>query len=128
MGTQRNIKYYTLLSVDTTSNFFVFTPADSFQKGDAVCSFIKTRYYLRGTNLCVDSDENVIAEDLEFLSIQFLDKDYTPTSVWRAMRAAKVVVRAKSALPDKNYKEYNDHFHRVTLTYEFRLRNKVYVF
>jgi prepilin-type N-terminal cleavage/methylation domain-containing protein len=125
MGTLSKLQFYSLITVDTLSNYIVFSPADSFQRGDAICSFVKTRYYLNGTSFCVDSDINVISENIDSLSVLFLDSDYEPTAQWRSMRAARVFVRTKTSLPDKRYKEYDDHYHRVSLTYEFRLRNKV---
>ncbi|MBN1604578.1 MAG: prepilin-type N-terminal cleavage/methylation domain-containing protein [Chitinispirillaceae bacterium] len=125
LGTKSDLTYYSIVNVDTLSNYIVFSPADSFQKGDAICSFSKTRYYLNGTDLCVDSDMNIISENIDSLSILFLDNDYKPTSQWRSMRAARIFVRVKTALPDKRYKEYADHHHRISLNFDFRLRNKI---
>lgn len=125
IGFSRSIKFYTLVSLDTLSNFIVFSPADSFLRGDVIYSFDKKRYYLNNTDLCLDSDDNVISENIDSLSIEFMDKEYKPTIQWSKMVAAKIVVCARSALPDKNYKEYKDHYHRVKLQYEFRLRNRV---
>jgi hypothetical protein len=124
-GTSRGLKFYKIVSLDTVSNFIVFSPADSFMRGDAVCSFDKNRYYLNNTNLCLNTDDNVISENIDSLSIEFMDKDYKPTAQWSKIMTTKIVVRARTALPDKNYKGYKDHFHRVKLQYEFRLRNKL---
>jgi type II secretory pathway pseudopilin PulG len=124
-GTSRNLKFYTLKSLDTASNFIVFTPADSFMRGDAICSFDRNRYYLNNTNLCLNTDDNVISENIDSLSIEFMDKDYKPTAQWLKIMTAKIIVCARTALPDKNYKVYADHYHHVKLQYEFRLRNKL---
>jgi type II secretory pathway pseudopilin PulG len=118
------LKFYTLQRVDTVLNFIHFTPADSFVRGDALCSFVKKRYFLNGTDLCIDNADNVIAEDIDSLAIAFYDKNGDPTTLWNDMRSAELLVRAKTALPDHRYNEYADHYRRITLTYTFRLRNK----
>ena len=86
---------------------------------------VKTRYFLNGIDLCIDDASNVIAENIDSLSIVFLDKDGNPTAVWVNMRSAELLVRTKTAQPDNRYNEYADHCRRVTLTYNFRLRNKI---
>jgi prepilin-type N-terminal cleavage/methylation domain-containing protein len=125
LGSTMPLSYYALLRLNTTQNFIVFSPADSFKRDDAVCSFVKRHYYLSGTNLCFDNDTNVIAENIDSLSILFLDRNGSPTAEWAKMRSVKLLVRVKTGLPDRRYNEYADHCRRVTLTYEFRLRNKV---
>lgn len=119
------LRFYTLLHVDTIDHFIVFDPATTFQKDDAVCSFVKTRYFINGTDLCINSDSNVIAEDIDSLSILFLDREGDPTAQWKDMRSVQMLVRAKTSKPDHRYKEYPDNCRRITLTYKFRLRNKV---
>lgn len=124
-GISRGLKFYTLVSLDTISNFIKFSPADSFMRGDAICSFDKKRYYLKGTNLCLNTDDNVVSENIDSLSIEFMDIDYKATAQWSKIMTAKIIVSARTALPDKNYKGYADHYHRIKLQYEFRLRNKL---
>jgi type II secretory pathway pseudopilin PulG len=124
-GKSRNLKFYTIVSLDTVSNFIVFAPADSFLAGDAICSYDRNRYYLNGTSVCLNTDDNVVSENIDSLSIEFMDKDYKPTALWSNIMTAKIIVEARTALPDKNYKAYADHYHHVKLQYEFRLRNKL---
>jgi len=119
------VKIYELKEVNENANYIVFKPDDSFFMGDALCAFIKTRYFLNGTDLCIDDTSNVIAENIDSLSIVFLDKDGNPTAVWVNMRSAELLVRTKTAQPDNRYNGYADHCRRVTLTYNFRLRNKI---
>ncbi|MBN1757913.1 MAG: prepilin-type N-terminal cleavage/methylation domain-containing protein [Chitinispirillaceae bacterium] len=118
------LKFYTLTGIDTVTNFIYFTPADSFVKGDAFCSFIKERYYLSGTDLCLNTTDNIIAENIDSLAIIFYDKGGNTTTRWSDMKSAEILVRARTAHPDPKYDEYDDHYRRVTLTYTFRLRNK----
>ncbi|NLG18756.1 MAG: hypothetical protein GX556_15620 [Fibrobacter sp.] len=119
------IKIYTLDKIDTVKNFIYFQPCDLFAAGDAICSFVKKRYFLSGTNLCIDSASLVIAENIDSLVIKFLDKDGNQTSIWTDMRSVDLLVRARTLHPDAKYNGYPDHYRRVTLTYRFRLRNKV---
>lgn len=119
------IKIYTLDKIDTVNNFIHFHPCDLFAAGDAICSFVKKRYFLSGTNLCIDSANLVLAENIDSLVIKFLDEDGNQTSVWTDMHSVDLLVRARTSRPDAKYNGYPDHYHRVTLTYRFRLRNKV---
>ncbi|MBN1309589.1 MAG: prepilin-type N-terminal cleavage/methylation domain-containing protein [Chitinispirillaceae bacterium] len=125
MGSDLPLKFYRLLNVNTQTNSLSFAPADSFNKNDAICSFATKRFFLDGTNLCCNNAENVIAENIDSLSIVFMDRNGDPEASWKKMRSVRILVRAKTALPDPRYDEYADHCRRVTLTYEFRLRNKV---
>jgi type II secretory pathway pseudopilin PulG len=119
------IKFYTLQRIDTISNFIFYTPCDSFVAGDALCSFVKKRYFLSGANLCIDDPDLVIAENIDSLAISFLDKDGNLTASWPDMHSADLLVRTRTAHPDAKYNGYPDHYRRVTLTYRFRLRNKM---
>lgn len=119
------LKVYTLVRYDSVSNFVVFSPADTFLQDDAICSFVNNHYYLNGSNLCLNNDTNVLAENLDSLLVTFLDQDNIPTPKWAKMRSVQLYVRTKTLIPDGKFKEYADHCHRVNLTHEFRLRNKV---
>jgi prepilin-type N-terminal cleavage/methylation domain-containing protein len=121
----QGVKVYTIQNLDTVSNMIVFSPPDSFIQGDAVCSFTYRRYFLNGTDLCVNSESNVLAENIDSLSILFQDKDGNPTPNWPLMHSVDLLVRARNERPDRRYNEYPDHYRRVTLTYKFRMRNKI---
>jgi prepilin-type N-terminal cleavage/methylation domain-containing protein len=118
-------KNYTFIRYDSVSNFVVFSPADSFFQGDAICSYVNNHYYLKGSNLCLDNDTNVLAENLDSLSITFLDQNNVPTPKWAKMRSVQLYVCTKTSIPDRKYNGYADHCHRAILTHVFRLRNKV---
>jgi prepilin-type N-terminal cleavage/methylation domain-containing protein len=119
------VKIYTLTRYDSLTNFVVFNPADTFTEGDAIASIIYSHYYKNGTNLCLDNDTNIVAENIDTLAITFLDVDGDPTRSWNNMRSVKITVCARTSLPDRKYKGYPDHYRRIILHHEFRLRNKV---
>lgn len=115
------VKTYTIESVDTITNAVVFSPPDSFIQGDAICSFNYRRYFLSENNLCVDNTSSIIAENIDSLAIVFLDANGLSTSEWASMRSVDLLVRARTAQPDPK----SDSYRSVTLTYKFRLRNKI---
>lgn len=119
------VKVYSLIRYDSLTNFVVFSPSDTFTEGDAVVSFVYSHYYLNGTNLCLDNNSNIIAENIDTMGITFLDVDGDPTSDWRNMRSVRIKVCARTSIPDKKYTGHPDHYRRITLHHEFRLRNKV---
>jgi len=119
------VKIYGLTRYDSLTNFVVFSPADTFTEGDAIVSFVYSHYYLNGTNLCLDNDSNIIAENIDTMEITFLNVDGDPTVNWKSMRSAKIKVCARTSIPDSKYTGHSDHYRRITLRHEFRLRNKV---
>ncbi|NLD95332.1 MAG: prepilin-type N-terminal cleavage/methylation domain-containing protein [Fibrobacter sp.] len=119
------IKIYSLTRYDSLTNFVVFNPADTFKEGDVIVSFVKNHYYLNGTDLCLDNDSNIIAENIDTMDITFLDVDGAPTSEWKTMRSVRITVCARTSIPDRKYSGHPDHYRRITLRHEFRLRNKV---
>lgn len=119
------VKIFSLLHCDTNTNYVAFSPQDSFSQDDGICSFVYSHYYLKNLNLCLNNDTTVIAENIDSLTVTFIDRSGNNTSNWKNMRSAKIYVRARTARPDNGYKGYSDHYHRVVLTNEFRLRNKI---
>ena len=119
------VKIYSLLRCDTVTNFVVFSPSDAFSQNDAICSFVYNRYYLKNRNVCLNNDTTIIAENIDSLSITFLNRSGVQTSNWKNMRSVKMYVRARTIRPDNGYNGYPDHYHRIVLTNEFRLRNKI---
>jgi prepilin-type N-terminal cleavage/methylation domain-containing protein len=119
------VKIYSLTRYDSLTNFIVFNPPDTFTEADVIVSFVYSHYYLSGTNLCLDNDSNIIAENIDTLDITFLDIDGDPTIDWKTMRSARIKVCARTSLPDRKYTGHSDHYRRITLHHEFRLRNKV---
>jgi prepilin-type N-terminal cleavage/methylation domain-containing protein len=120
-----HVKIYSLLRCDTVTNYVVFSPSDSFSQNDAICSFIYNHYYVKNRNLCLNNDTTIIAENIDSLSIAFFNRSGTGTSSWKNMRSVKMYVRARTIRPDMGYNGYPDHYYRIVLTNEFRLRNKI---
>ena len=134
--TARAISIYSLDSIHTTSNYIYFhsssgSAKDTFYVNDAICSFVNHRYYLNGTSLCLDSAGNVLAENIDSLKISFFDPNgnaltlaATPT-LWAKVWSMSIMVESTTSLPDNAYNGYSDHRHRLKLSYQFRLKNKV---
>jgi prepilin-type N-terminal cleavage/methylation domain-containing protein len=123
-------KTYTLNGLDSANNkLFVSggSAVDSFYVGDGLYSFKSHRYYLNGTNLCLDSDNIVMAENIDSLNLTFMDSTGASTTSWSLMRSVALVVEATTSVPDNRYVNlpWNDHRRRLKLTYQFRLKNKV---
>jgi prepilin-type N-terminal cleavage/methylation domain-containing protein len=126
----RLIKTYKINGVNLTSNKISVTGGsvnDSFYIGDGLYSFCSQRYYLKGTNFCLNNDTNVMAENIDSFKITFMDSAGTSTTSWSLMRSVKLVLEATSSVPDNRYVNppWNDHRRRLKLTYQFRLKNKV---
>jgi prepilin-type N-terminal cleavage/methylation domain-containing protein len=115
----------TIDSVHQATNCIYFHPAAAFSKNDVVYSFVNNYYYLHGTDFCLNSDANVLAENIETLTLTFLDVNAAQTALWKNMMSVQLVVIARTSLPDARYKGYSDHRRRLRLTYNFRLKNKV---
>ena len=101
------------------------TASDTMGSGDAIYAFTTQRFFLNGTNLCLDSNTIVIAENIDTLSITFMDSTMTPTTIWTKMIMAKILVTARSAMPDPAYNGSPDHYYRRTFDITFRLKNKL---
>ena len=91
----------------------------------AFCATSK-RYFLSGTNFCVDSAANVQAENIDSLGITFRDSNHVATTDWSNMVSVSLYVRARTASKDPKYKcpGFGDGYHRLALNMDFRLRNK----
>jgi|GEM_PF-1112770 Tfp pilus assembly protein PilW len=123
-------KTYALNGIDSTNNKLCISgglAVDSFFAGDGLYSFSSQRYYLNGTNLCLNTDDNVMAENIDSLKITFMDSTGTFTTSWSLMKSVGLVVESTTSLPDNRYSNppWNDHRRRLKLTYQFRLKNKV---
>jgi prepilin-type N-terminal cleavage/methylation domain-containing protein len=124
----RSVVIYSLDGIDSAHNKICITGAnDSFYVGDGLYSFCSQSYYLKGANLCLNSDTNVMAENIDSLKITFMDSAGTSTTIWSKIMSAKLVVEATTSVPDNRYVNppWNDHRRRLNLTYQFRLKNKV---
>jgi prepilin-type N-terminal cleavage/methylation domain-containing protein len=124
------VKIYDLLEANSATNKIIISGGkakDTFAVSDAIYSFVNYRYYLSGTNLCLNSDTVVLAENIDLFRIVFynLDGDSTLTSAppWKTMRAASLQVEATTSGTDPKYP--GDHRRRLKLFNQFRLKNKV---
>ena len=134
LSNPRKIAIYKLDSIHTTTNRVYFSSGiavDSFCVNDAVFSFKNNHYGLSGTTLCLNND--TLAENIDSLTILFynnqgnqLDLSATPT-LWARVWSITITVEATTSLPDNRYidKEHGDHWRRLKLSYQFRLKNKV---
>lgn len=84
------------------------------------------RYFLSGTNFCIDSASNVQAENIESLAIAFFDATHAPTADWATMSSCSLYVCARTATPDPKYKcpVIGDGYHRLGLSMVLRFRNR----
>jgi len=114
---------------DTVNNRITVSSAISLAVGDTLYGCKTERYFLSGSNLCLDTSTNVLAENIEHLSISLLDGTYPPSTVatWTDARSVRISVRARTAIPDPRYKHpvYADGYRRVALNMDFRLKNKI---
>ncbi len=124
----RPIQIYTLDSVHTSNNMIYISGGavkDTFKAKDAFYSFVNHTFYLNGGDLCVDSNANVLAENVDSLNVSFYTVAGATAASWQNMRSVRLVVQVRTSLADNRYKEYSDHKRRIKLTAQFRLKNKV---
>lgn len=84
------------------------------------------RYFLSGTNFCIDSASNVQAENIESLAMAFFDSTHTATANWANMSSCSLYVCARTASQDPKYKcpGVGDGYHRLGLSIVLRFRNR----
>lgn len=106
---------------------YLKSPATAtLQSGAVVYAASTYRYYFSNKNFCLNSDSNVLAENIDSAAIVFLDTGGNSTTDWKRMRSASLFVRARNADPDQPYTNptFGDHYHRLSLSMKLRLRNK----
>jgi prepilin-type N-terminal cleavage/methylation domain-containing protein len=127
-ATDSTIKVYNLVGVDTVSNKICLSggksTSETFDVGDAVYSFVNNRYYLNGTNLCLNDTANILAENINLFQITFYnisgDSVLTSSLPWKSMRSANLLVEATTS---KRYS--GNQKRRIKLSHQFRLRNRI---
>jgi Tfp pilus assembly protein PilW len=109
-----------------TTDTVVLAAATSFHKFNVAFGAATRRYFLNGTNFCIDSAPNVQAENIDSMSMTFLDTNHVATSDWSRMISASIYVRARTATPDPKYKcpGFGDGYHRLALNMAVRFRNR----
>lgn len=90
--------------------------------GDAIYAYDEEVYRLEGTDLMLGN--MVLAENIESLSFTFLTAGRSPTTQWSAMRSARIVVRARTRLPDPDYRT-DGGYRKIELSTDVLLRNRI---
>jgi type IV pilus assembly protein PilW len=122
------VRKYELKAVDVPNNrIFIDSGVtnDSFCIDDAIYAYKNNHYFLNGTNLCLNANDNILAENIDSLNVSFYKKSGDTTTNWQNMWSARVVAEATTSAPDGRYKGYADHKRRLKLTKEFRLKNRI---
>ncbi len=128
-----SIRPFRIFNLDSihTSNKYIFisgcSEKDTFRIDDAIYSFVNNRYYLNGTNICLNTDDNILAENIDSFKVTFYniagESNIASTPPWLTMRSARIVVESMTATRDPRYP--GDGKRRLKLSYCFRLKNKV---
>lgn len=120
-----------ITAIDTVANPDSITVEAAFTmaNGDIINALDSARYYLHNTNLCLNSDTNVVAENIDNLIIQLQQLNGTVAANWQAARVISITVRAKTAIADPAFTgtapDPADHFRRITMSIRIPLKNKV---
>lgn len=114
------------VNVASTPDSIKLTADATFLSGDIIYPCFTRRYYRNGMNLCLNTNTNILAENIDSLGIWFYDKNKSATNNWDNILFGRIFVRARTSLPDKGYRHptFNDGYRRVALSMDFRLRNK----
>jgi Tfp pilus assembly protein PilW len=126
-SSSRSVQTYTLQGVNTADNKICISggyAGDIFYQDDGVYSFVNRHYYLNGSNLCLDSNNNVLAENIDSLVVTFLDSLGATTRHWNFMNSVGLTIESTTSQPDNRYNDYPDHRRRLKLSYQFKLKNK----
>jgi type II secretory pathway pseudopilin PulG len=114
--------------IDTVSNpdTIYLVNSKAFNPGDYIFAAKDRSYFLYNKMLCMDSKDNVIAENIDSLDIRFFDKSNVQTTNWSTMRYCKLFVRGRTAHKDGNYKDpvFKDGYHRTSMSMQILIRNK----
>ncbi len=117
-----------ITSVDTglTTDTIILAANTSFNAFNTAFCATTHRYFLNGTNFCIDSAANVQAENIDTLKMTFFDSTHTATANWANMSSCSLYVCARTASQDPKYKcpGFGDGYHRLGLSMNFRFRNR----
>lgn len=114
------------VNVDSDPNEIYLESSASFTVGDQLFASKKRIFFKNSTNFCLDTPENVLAENIDSLAIVFYDTTNTVTTSWESMYFAKIYVRSRSAAPDLKYTHptINDNYRRYVQTMDVLIRVK----
>lgn len=107
-------------------NQILLTSKATIMHGDVIYAQQICKYYLKEGNFCLDSDYNVLAENIDSLAIVFLTKSNKVTTSWNKMHYATIYVRSRVAVPDPKYIHpiNKDHYRRYSQSMEVLIRKK----
>ncbi len=103
------------------------TTAVALSPGDRIYGYREDLYLLSAGNLILRPDsvaaaQMVLAEGIDSLAFTFLNAAGSATTDWKQMRSAKIVVRARSAMPDPRLA---GGYRKITLPMNVILRNRL---
>jgi hypothetical protein len=121
----------TIYNFDTldTSGLYVTngTFNDSFVTGDFIFPFSSVRFFRHNLNFCVKDTSNVLAENIDSLSVEFFDiKENKLTSkIWGKVWSVKIYIDGQTSLPDNNFLDpiHKTHYHYFSMKKQFHLKN-----
>lgn len=111
-----------LYNSDSLADSVRLTQAQNFGSGDTVYAFTTKTIQLKNSNLLINNE--AVAENIDSLSILFLDKDKAKTLDWSKLLYISITLKVRTERPDVKYKLEADGFRRITLTKNLRLKNK----
>ena len=117
-----------IASVDSISNpnTIVLRTATNFASDDIIFARDSVSFFKSGSNLCMNTPDYVIAENIDSLYMGYFDKNGSVTTTWANMSSLKVVVQVKASKADLKYTHpvYHDHYRRVQLSMTSRFQNR----
>jgi prepilin-type N-terminal cleavage/methylation domain-containing protein len=98
----------------------------SFNVGDEIFASKEYLFFKKGTNFCFGTKDNVLAENIDSLSVVFYNNSKVPTVIWDQMKYAKIYVRSRASIPDSKYTHpsFGDHYRRYVQTMDVLIRKK----
>ncbi len=124
--TYNNAPFRQGVNTSVTPNQILLTSKAAIMHGDVIFAQRTCKYYLKGGNFCLDSDLNILAENIDSLAIMFFTKTKTVTRSWNTMHYATIYVRSRVAVPDPKYIHplKKDHYRRYSQSMEVLIRKK----
>ena len=112
------------VNTDSVPNEIYLTAPSSFVHGDILFASREYRYYKNGTTLCLNTDDNILAENIDSLSVTFYDTAKAVTTSWTSMRYASIYVRSRAGVADLKYTHptVGDHYRRYVQTMDVLIR------
>lgn len=112
-------------TISTPNQIYLTSPA-SFVHGDILFASKRTTFFKSGTNFCMNTPDNVLAENIDSIAIVFYNKAKTPTLTWGSMVYASIYVRSRTSVQDLKYKHpvKGDHYRRYSQNMDVLIRKR----